>query len=169
MLVRPVPRKVTYCPDCGVPKAHPEAKRCGACSAFARRGKPNPGGKYARAPETRNKNRDGRLGKTYSGESKRRASAAHKALWERAEYRAKFVKQKPPQLPDEERQRLWRERVRNANVGRKDSVARREKVRRGVLATYAARPEIRDRLRAARLRQVFPRGQTSIERSLETA
>jgi len=38
-----------------------------------------------------------------------------------------------------------------------------------VLATYAARPEIRDKLRAARLRQVFPRGQTSIERSLETA
>jgi very-short-patch-repair endonuclease len=152
-----------------VPKAHPEAKRCRACSVSARIGKPNPGGRYARSPETRKRNRDGRLGRTNSNDSKQRASSAHKTLWEQADYRAKFVKPKPPRPSHEERQRLWRDRVRDANLGRKDSPTRREKVRRGVLAAYAANPEIKDRLRAARLRQVFPRSQTRIERNLEDA
>jgi very-short-patch-repair endonuclease len=43
---------------------------------------------------------------------------------------------------------------------------RREAVRQGVLRAYETRPEIKERLRTARLRQVLPKEMTKIERLL---
>lgn len=129
----------------------------------AKLGKPNPGAKYTRSPETRAKNRQGRLGKAHSEDSRRKASESHKRTWQDPEYRAKVIAPKPEPLPPEERKALGRSRVRAANLGRKDSLERREKVRQGVLAAYAARPEIIERIREARKGQVFPKRNTTLE------
>jgi very-short-patch-repair endonuclease len=159
----------------------------------AKLGKPNPGASYVRTPETRERNRQGRLGKLHSDESKRKASQAHKATWANPEYRQRIMAR--DWTVERERLRLYqgagrvpwslesrlklaaarrgrtlsavtREKIRQANLGRKDSQKRRDAVRDGVVASYAARPEIKEKIRAARKAQVFPKRHTAIERLL---